>query len=136
MNITTHFIVSMIASAFLYPVYGWNVLLIFVGGMLIDIDHYFWYVYRYEKFDLSGCYMFYDNKNIKQHIGILLIFHTIEFMFVGILLVFYNKFGLIFTIGLSLHYILDILERIFIMKRFATSPSIIYWIIKNKIQKL
>ena len=40
MKTSVHLMVSAILAAVLYPVFQWKVIIIFVGGILIDIDHY------------------------------------------------------------------------------------------------
>ena len=140
MKTSVHLIVSAILAAVLYPVFQWKVLLIFVGGVLIDADHYLWYIYKYKKFNLVDSYKFYlKNMEINDFTnvyGILLVFHTIEFLFIMVLLSFYNKLALLFTLGLLTHYVLDIIFILHISKRFIANHSVIYWIYGNLIQKL
>lgn len=135
MRASIHFIVSSVLAAVLYPIFSWKALFIFIGGFLIDIDHYFLYIRRYRKFNLSNCYSHYTN-NDKNHIGELQIFHNIEFLLMSVIFSIYSQLALMFTIGLLAHYIGDIIQRYSIAKSFVSNPSITAWIIKNKIQKL
>ena len=135
MKTWAHLLVSSVLAAVLYPLFGWDVLLIPAGGVLIDVDHYFWYIYKYKSFNLVKSYRFYV-KNIKANdfnnvIGILLIFHTIEFFLIMVLLSFYLKIAFIFTIGLISHYLLDLIFLYSVPKRFITNHSIIWWLVKN-----
>ena len=135
-----HLLVSSILALALYPLFNWNSLFIIAGGVLIDIDHYFWYIYKFKKFSLLDCYFYFIGSmgrgSIMKNIGILLVFHTIEFLLMALLLSFYNELALMFTIGLLSHYLLDGLFLYNVAKRFITSPSIILWISKNiQIQK-
>ena len=134
-----HFLVSLFIAVLLYPIFSWQVLMIFAGGVLIDVDHYLLYVYRFRKFSLKGCYNYHHVDVKKNHhkdvFGALLIFHTVEFLLLSALLSLYSTLALMFTIGLSAHYALDIIERYRLEKSFITNPSLIDWIIKNKIQK-
>lgn len=140
MRTTVHLIVSLIIVAALYPIFSWKVLLIFVGGVLIDVDHYLWYVYKYRKFSLFGCYEFFtvatEKNKWKYIIGILLVFHTIEFLLLVVLLAFYSEYVLIFGIGLFGHYILDLIFILLVAKRFIIDHSVTHWYYKNKIQKV
>jgi len=140
MKISVHAAVSLILAFASYPMFKWKVLLILVGGLLIDIDHYFWYVYKYNEFDVFSCYNFFtvdaEKTKWKYLIGRLLIFHTIEFFLIIILFSFYNQLILIFAIGLLSHYLLDLIWLRFILKRFILNHSILYWIYKDKIQKV
>ena len=136
MKTSVHFIASAILAVALYPVFNWKTALILIGGFLIDIDHYFWYVCKYKNFNLIKSYEFFM-RNLKLNeftnvTGILLIFHTIEFFLIMLLLSFYNEFALIFTIGLLSHYLLDFIWFYFILKKFMLNHSVIWWIIKNK----
>lgn len=140
MRTWVHLLVSLLLAAILYPTLGWKVLFILAGGVLIDIDHYLWYVHKHKKFGLIGCYNNFtieaeksDWKNVN---GILLIFHTIEFLLIMTVMSFYNQIALILALGLFLHYMLDIIWIVTVPKRFVTNHSIIYWYIKSRIQKI
>ena len=135
-----HFLFSSIVAIIFYPLFKWKILLILAGGVLIDIDHYFWYILKYKDFNIINSYKFYikniETNNYKNVIGILLIFHTIEFLLVMIILSYYFEFAFIFTIGLLSHYLLDYTFLYFVVKKSITSNSIILWLIKNQIQKV
>ena len=77
-----------------------------------------------------------NEKSFGSVMGILLIFHTVEFLMVMLALSYLSKLALIFTVGLLLHYALDLLYLYFIAKGFVVNHSIIYWLYKEKIQKL
>ena len=136
----THFLLSSILAIALYPIFKFKVLLILAGGVLIDIDHYLWYAYKYRKFNLFECYKHFvsntDKNNFHENIGILLPFHTIEFLSAVILLSFFIQPVLVFSIGLLSHYILDLIFLYSVPKRFITNPSLFSWVVKNKIQKV
>src|SRR3989344_9077428 len=126
MKTSVHLAVSLILAAMLYPLFKWDVLFILVGGVLIDVDHYLWYIYRYKKFNIIKSYNFFL-KNIERNdftnvYGVLLIFHTIEFLLIMVVLSFYSEFALIFTIGLLSHYLLDVIFMYSISKRLIMSP--------------
>ncbi len=135
-----HFVVSAILSALIYPVFGWKSLLVIAGGVLIDVDHYFWYAYKYRRYGLTGCYRHFmkglEGDNYKHNVGILLVFHTIEFLIMCLLLSVFTDYAMIFTIGLLSHYILDLIYLINGPKFFIASTSTISWLFKNKIQKV
>lgn len=140
MKTSVHVIASAILAAALYQIFQWKVLLILVGGVLIDIDHYFWYVYKYKKLSLFDCYKHYisqmEKPYQKENIGILLIFHTVEFLLIISILSFYFEYVLVFAIGLLLHYLLDLVFLYFVVKDFVVDHSTIHWIYENKIQKV
>ncbi|MBI2659143.1 hypothetical protein HYX05_03555 [Candidatus Woesearchaeota archaeon] len=135
-----HLLSSLILALSLIPILKWNALLVLAGGFLIDIDHHFWYVYRYRKINIFKAYKFFikpmDEKNFKSVAGILLIFHTAEFLLIMLALSYISKIALAFTIGLLLHYALDLCYLYFVARGFVVNHSIIYWIYREKIQKL
>lgn len=140
MNLIMHFSSSLVLAFILYPIFKYNALIVLIGGFLIDIDHYLWYIFKFKKFSLKDCYYYCGvlarNDNWRSVSGSLLIFHTIEFLFLMVVLSFYFKSILIFTIGLLLHYIMDFIWYFYVIKRFVLNHSIILWFIKNKIQKV
>ena len=135
-----HLLSSLILALILFPILKWSAVLILAGGFFIDIDHYLWYVYKYRKINIFESYKLFikpmHEKDFKSVTGILIIFHTIEFLIIMAILSYFNKFALIFTIGLLLHYALDLIYLSFVAKRFIVNHSIIYWIYKNAIQKI
>ena len=140
MKTWVHFSVSAVLAAVLYPAFGWKALFAIAGGVLIDIDHYLWYICKYKNFSMFKAYKLFI-KNIETNkytnvTGILLVFHTIEFLLIMAFLSFYFKSALAFTIGLSSHYILDFIFLYFAAKRFIVNHSIVNWIFKNIIQKV
>ncbi|MBI2657432.1 hypothetical protein HYX08_01925 [Candidatus Woesearchaeota archaeon] len=135
-----HFIASLALAALLYPVLGWKAMLIFAGGVLIDIDHYLWYVYKYRKIGFFKAYRFFskntDARDFSNFEGILLLFHTVEFLLVSVVLSFYSRLALAFTAGLILHYGLDTIYLYRIAGRFIVNHSLIHWIYSSHIKKL
>lgn len=135
-----HFFFSLILAALLYPIFNWKVLLILAGSVLIDIDHYFWWICKYKKFNLIKAYTFFmrnmEANDFTNVDGILIIFHTIEFLLIMIVLSFYFEYALAFTIGLIFHYFLDLIFLYFVPKHFIANHSIIYWLLKHQIQKV
>ncbi len=139
MKVSTHFFYSLILAAILYLIFNWKAVFILIGGVLIDIDHYLWYIFKYNKFNFFDCYNYYlermDKEKIMENIGVLLVFHTVEFLLLIIFFSFYNNLALIFTIGVISHYLLDLIFLYTIPKRIIANHSIIWWILKNKIQR-
>lgn len=140
MKTWVHFLVSSILAIILYPIFNWKVLFILAGGVLIYIDHYFWYVYTFKDFNLFKCRTFFyvdcwkDGHRMMKNK--LLVFHTVEFLIFVIALSVYSIHILLFVVGMAFHYILDIIQRYYHTKSLITSPSVVYWFYKNKIQKV
>ena len=135
MKTPVHLAASLILAAMLYPVFKWKVFLIVVGGVAVDIDHYFWYIRKHRNFNLFSCYRFFtvdeEKNNWRGITGIMLIFHTIEFLLLMVALSFYNEPALILTIGLLSHYLLDGIFNYTVTKRIVLNHSAVSWIIKN-----
>ena len=140
MKTWVHILVSSVIAYFAYPIAGWKVLLIFVGGVMIDIDHYLWYIYDNKKFNMFECYNHFtyeaEKNGFKDVAGILMVFHTVDFLLAMVIISFFSQYALLFTIGLLPHYILDLIFILRVPKRFIVNHSIIYWVYKNKIQKI
>ena len=140
MKTWVHFVFSLALAAVLYPIFNWRALLILLGGVFVDIDHYFWYAYRYKRFNIFECYKYYitihENRGFEKHSGSLLIFHTVEFLLAVVALSFYSEYALAFAIGFILHCAMDLTFLYFVPKRFIANHSAISWVIKNKIQKV
>ena len=139
MKTWVHIIFSMVVAAILYQIFGWKAGFILVSGVLIDADHYLWFVVKRKNFNLFECYRFIaiesDKIKYKNFAGEVMVFHTIEFLLLMVLLSFFNEIALIFTIGLAGHYLLDIIWYIFGMKGFILNHSLLWWLYRNKIQK-
>ena len=58
MDIKHHVIVSTLLAIFIYPTYGIFALLVFLGGVLIDVDHYLWYIVVKKSFSIKLKYIF------------------------------------------------------------------------------
>ena len=133
MRTWVHLVASAIISALLYSFFGWmGVVMIMVGGVLIDIDHYFSYAVKYKKWNILECYKFYsrqvDAVDFKENEGILLIFHTIEFLLIIVFLAFYFAAALAFLTGLAFHSLLDLIYLWSVPKKFVANHSIIIWV--------
>ncbi len=110
---TPHFIIGIITSCLLFPFYGWNVLIILISNILIDADHYLWYVFGMKSFNLPEAFKFYKNRKLRlRYKNILHIFHTSEILIFLIILSFFNEFFLLVLIGVVIHLILDVIDLI------------------------
>lgn len=135
MRFSVHLGFSILLAALFFPIFGWNSLLILVGGVLIDADHYIYYVFKFKKFNPFECNKYFteDSKKSDYHMfdGLMLVFHTLEFLIVMIVLSFYSKLALALTIGIASHHLLDFIWLYFFLKRFILNHSLIWWLIKS-----
>lgn len=139
MRFSVHLGFSILLAALFFPIFGWTSLLILAGGVLIDADHYIYYIFKFKKFNPFECNKYFteDSKKSDYHIfdGLMLVFHTLEFLIVMIVLSFYSKFALALTIGFASHHLLDFIWFYFFLKRFILNHSLIWWLVKSKFRK-
>lgn len=106
-----HIIIGLIISLLLYPIYGIKVLIIFISNLLIDADHYLWYVFRIKNLNLFKAFKFFKNRKLREkYKNILHIFHTIEILIIIIILSFYSEIFFLVLIGVIIHLILDVID--------------------------
>lgn len=136
MRASVHLLTSLILAGLLYPVFKWKVVLILVGGFLIDVDHYILYIYRFRKFNFIECNHYFtteaEKNNHSDVMGVCLAFHTIEFFLIVILLAFYYKVLWILVIGLVSHYLWDLYYIIIVVRQYVVDYSFLHWLYKHK----
>ena len=103
-----HIIIGLIASLillfFISPFYS---LLFFLASVFIDIDHYIWYTLKKKDFSLKNAYYFLKDKKIKLP---LMLFHTLEFHVLILILGFFWQGALFLFYGMLLHSFTDIFD--------------------------
>jgi hypothetical protein len=116
-----HIILGGIFSALIlliWPSVGFiNVLIIFLSSVLIDIDHYLYYVFKKRDWSLSKACRLFENEEEKlkklsfnaklNHKIIPVVFHGVEFMGILILLSFSSEIFFFVLIGFIFHMFLD-----------------------------
>ena len=143
-----HFLSSALLAIILYQFYGYWCLAAFIGGFLIDVDHYFWYVIEKRGFNVIKCYkdMMRETKIRREKLrkvqrpvhvkyDMLHIFHVWEFWVLMFLLSLVHKFFFIIVLGMILHLVLDFYdmfkERIYGIR----SVSFFYWLKRHAIRR-
>lgn len=116
-------------------------LIIFFSSFLIDIDHYFSYVFRKKEFSIKKAYYFFLKKrkrtlSKKLRNGIPnprnYLLHGIEIIFLLLFLgMIFSKYFLFISIGFGFHLILDVLEEKYHKLKIA-KISLIYDFINFK----
>jgi len=145
----THAIIGLIFSILIYFVFHIPVFyaaLIFLASILIDFDHYLWYVLKNKDYSLNHAYYFFkekrkkfeklSGKEKKTYKMPYLIFHVLEFWIVLFLLSYLNKIFLFILLGIGIHMILDYVEIIY--KKSVVYPKIsliLTYLINNKRKK-
>src|SRR3989339_618988 len=104
MNLISHFIVSAVLAAILYPFVGAYAFLVLVSGFLIDADHYIYYVFKYKNLNpLKANRLFTDRKLV----GVFCVFHTVEVLAVVSVLALFTMSGRLLLLGLVVHHLMD-----------------------------
>ena len=135
-----HLIVGIffvIVLNFIFPQIGFlNLSIILFSSVLIDGDHYLYYILRTGNFNLIKCYKWYDthlkktlnlpiNERKKIYTGFYL-FHGIEPLIILFLFgISFSQFFMFIFIGFLLHFIVDIPHEYYV-KRTLHKISLIY----------
>jgi len=123
-----HFVASLILFIVVFPVYKYWSFLVFLGGFLIDVDHYLYDIFKFKSFSIKKSYWYHRKKDKKEKDS-LHIFHVWEFWLVMLILSFYNKLIFLITFSMFLHLLLDFIDLIFNMKGFENRAfSLIGWV--------
>ena len=139
-----HILFGFLFASFLFIFFPFISLLgffiIFFSSVLIDVDHYLFYVFKNKIFSIKKAYTYFYEKRKKllakglkeKKINPLMyLFHGIEILFVLFILgLFANKIFLFIFMGFSFHLFLDVLEQIYYGFRIA-KVSLIYDFIKK-----
>jgi len=137
------FLFSLILFIF-FPFIGLGgFLIIFASSVLIDVDHYVYYLFKNKIFSINKAYNYFFEKrkkllakNLKEKIvnqanPLMYIFHGIEVLLIFFILgLFVNKIFLFIFMGFSFHLFLDVLEQIYYGFRIA-KISLIFDFIKK-----
>ena len=131
MHVKDHIIAAIIFSAALFPIFKWFTLIILLSAVLIDGDHYLWYIIFRKKWSFKKAY--YYRRDGTFH-DLLDIAHTIEFwILIAILAIFFNFFFLV-LVGITFHFILDFFYVRFIdpTKSDFRTFSVITWAYRRR----
>jgi len=137
------FLFSLILFIF-FPFIGLGgFLIIFASSVLIDVDHYAYYLFKNKIFSINKAYHYFfeqrkkllakslKEKKIKISNPANYFLHGVEVLTILFLLgIFANKLFLFIVIGFAFHLFLDILEQIYYGFRIA-KISIVYDFIKK-----
>jgi len=139
MRLTDHVILGGFASVVLYPAIGVDAAFLFVGSVLIDVDHYLEYLYHNGFRDFSVTKMFRYHGALMHSWGRpdflnFEAFHTVEFVMALFVVSLWTGSAPVFAVflGLVLHVICDMafLLRLNIFRLRAN--SIIEYIIRKR----
>ena len=138
MDVHYHVGFTSLLAVILYPHFGWMVVLLFVGGVLVDVDHLLWYALRYGDWNPLWCHRTYMVEGAKNNYhdfdGSLNIFYTIEFVILLSIAAMYSPSAFVVLCGYAGHVFLDAIWLLFFVKRSVINYSIVYWLWLNKIK--
>lgn len=130
MLIYKHFLISVIPSIILSYFYGWSVWIFMATNVLIDIDHYPIYIWKFKSLSLKKAHNYF--KNLKECKDILL-FHNMEFIILILIISFFYKILFLVFLGIAFHLVSDIYADY--VRNIKRSYSITFWLIKNLVTK-
>lgn len=144
-----HIIFGLIFSTILWLLFPsislTSLAIIFISSVLIDVDHYLYYLFNEKDFSLSKAYFWFKEKREKwknlaikerqRYKRIQLIFHGIEFMVLLVILSFFNTFFFWILIGFLFHMFIDITELLIFKDTIWIKLSQIYVYFSNKRKK-
>jgi hypothetical protein len=113
-RLTQHVKYTAILSVVLLPFWNFEQIFLFaIGSIVIDIDHYIFYVLSFKRFDVKGMFEYYEEwlPSVKDKIPYagICIFHTIEIYLILVISVTYISGILYLVLGLTLHQVLDVI---------------------------
>jgi len=123
---------------FIFPEIGFiNLLILLFSTFLLDIDHYFQYVYSKREWSISKAMVHSmdvgniakKNKKIKEP---LMIFHTAEFLILLFALSYLINFFFYIFLGQLIHLLIDIYSSYRLGILHVRDFSIIRYIIRNQ----
>jgi len=114
MTLTQHLALTGLAAAALAPFLGAGEIALFaVGGVLIDVDHYFLYLQRRQSLSISGMFRYYRELQPIQrtipYVG-LCIFHTIDFFLLLVMLALCYPLFWPLLAGCLYHFCIDLYD--------------------------
>jgi hypothetical protein len=137
MHTLTHAVISGLLSIILYPIYGVNVIYLFLGGFFMDIDHVFMIPFKLKYLNISKQYRqimhYIKNKSFESVKETLFILHSIEFLIILLVMSFYSEIFILILIGVVLHHLLDMIYEFFVLGELVkvNNMSAILWILRR-----
>lgn len=114
MLLLTHFIISLVLVAILFPFFSFYSFIALIGGFLIDVDHLIFYYIKFRNLNFRRAHNYFKNialkEDFKRYKKVVRIFHSIEFIILIIILSFYRKIFFILLIGIIAHLTMDIIQ--------------------------
>lgn len=133
MTLRAHTIQASVGSVLLIPFLGVDTVVFFFSMILIDIDHYFDYVFVCRRFDIKGMFKFHDFIcKSKEPVYGFSLFHTAEVFLLFFILGFWSYYFWIILFGFLVHFIFDLYALYMNKAIFNRAFSIIEYIFRRK----
>ena len=117
MNVVFHFIINIII-AFLLKLSPVEILLVGLGGVLIDVDHIFYFIFGKKIYSIKKAKKFHKKefKLMRPHFFFL---HFIEIILILLASSYYlNWYAFLILFGFLLHWFADALKYIYFYRSF------------------
>ena len=88
-----HFVASTALFLSLYPFFGISSALVYISGWLIDIDHMFYYTFKFKSINYFKARKYFSTLK-PSRTKVMNIFHTAEVWFVMIVSSFFSRYAL------------------------------------------
>lgn len=136
MTLKQHLLATSAVVAVMVPFAGVAEIISFsVGSVLIDVDHYFFYVQRSRRYDVSGMFSYFRNvdNNLAEipYLGVC-VFHTVEFFLLIALLSACFPLLKFLLYGFCFHLLLDIFDLVRLKCPFIRAYSLTEHLIRRK----
>lgn len=128
-----HLVFGAIFSVILY-ITGFSVfscVVILLSSILIDFDHYLYYIIKKKDFSLKRAYIWHERLD-KFHKPMMMVFHTVEFLILVLILSYFNRIFIFIFIGMIFHSILDMLDMLKKGIFYAREYSLIRYLVSDK----
>ena len=109
MTLKQHTIQASIGSVILAPFLGFDVIIFFLSVILIDVDHYFEFIFVCRRFGIRDMFRYFDwIWKDRQTVYGLSIFHTVEIFLLLFILGFWSHYFWLILFGFSVHLMFDL----------------------------
>jgi hypothetical protein len=114
MTLTQHVAATAVVAVPLSTFLGVGEMVIFaVGSILIDVDHYLFYVARTGRYGIRGMFRYFTALQPVQrmipYVGVC-IFHTVDFFLLVSILAYWYPVLLPLLAGMLFHFIMDVID--------------------------
>ncbi len=107
-----HILSGLIFSLALYLLLGVSIInssIVFLASVLIDIDHYLFYIIKFKDRNLKKAYLWHKKLG-RKHKPAMHLFHSAEFLFLVFALSLFSEIFLFILVGMLFHTLFDIID--------------------------